>query len=334
MRKFTVAILSLLMGLSQLSVVGFGFGGTALAAGCSAAGSTGMTAAVVARTGQFITGDINATGCDLGVYVGPDARGVVIKFAHIWGANYHGVFAQDTRTVAVLSSDVSNNAAGGEAFPETKAIQLTGTSDSVVANNTVMNNGGGGIAVTDDGDLNPGGPKPGMLMSGNGNLISGNTVTDNTGGCGIVVSAYNPGGGVNDNTVDGNTVINNPAGIVVAADTPDTSADGNVVTNNTSNGNGLAGIIVHSNAPGDSVTNTTVDSNSVDSNGLPEPGLGIVVAAEAPTAILDKTTVENNTISHENIGIAQKGDTNSTIDNNTFNEVGSETGTEPAEPPH
>ena len=317
------------MGLGQLAVVPFMFGASAAAASCVDAGSSGMTAAVVASTGQFITGDIDASGCDIGVYVGPNARGVLIKFAHIWGANYHGVFAQDTVTVAIESSNVSNNAPGGEAFDETKAIQLTGTSNSVIANNVVMNNGGGGIAVTDDGDYNPGGPNPGWMSPGNDNIVSGNMVTDNSNGCGIVVSAYNSGAGVWNNEIMNNTVINNPAGIVVAADPPYTTASGNMVHDNVSNGNGLAGIIVHSNAPGDVANGNTVDSNSVSGNGFPGQMLGIIVGAEAPGSVLDGTMVTNNQIANEDIGIAQKNDTNTTLSGNTFDNVLSEMGVEP-----
>ncbi len=58
--------------------------------------NTGFTVKVIAAKGQVITGTINATGFDVGVYVGPGITGVIITNAKIFGANDHGIFVQDT----------------------------------------------------------------------------------------------------------------------------------------------------------------------------------------------------------------------------------------------
>ena len=56
--------------------------------------------------------------------------------------------------------------------------------------------------------MDPGTPNagPGSAVPSTGNTISGNTLTGNTGGCGIIVEAWNPGGGVDTSTIQNNTV--------------------------------------------------------------------------------------------------------------------------------
>ena len=65
-----------------------------------------MTAALI--NPSSVTGVVNATGCNIGVYYGPGSNGV-IKNAEIYGANYFGVVANgDTGdvTVDVLTSNI------------------------------------------------------------------------------------------------------------------------------------------------------------------------------------------------------------------------------------
>ena len=324
------------MLLAPLAALFLG-GGTALAATCNPAGTTGLTAAVIASSAQYITGTIDATGCDIGIYVGPSGAGTIISFASVSNANVHGIFIQDTSNVQVRFSTVSNNDVGGTApYPESKAIQAEGSRNVAIVSNIVTNNGDGGIAITDDGPFNPGAPNSGSLRPGYGNVVAYNFVRYNGRGCGIVFSAYNPGGGVSGNLADHNTVMNNSAGIVDAADAPNTTATNNSVTNNTSAYNGYAGIIVHSNAPGDVVSNTMVQNNVVHDNGGRVPGnsvqtqstpplpmsLGIVVSAPPPDGgTLLMTYVSVNHISNEDVGIAHFADVFSFIVGNTFSNV-------------
>lgn len=313
MHKLIAVVAGLMLGLGQLALVGFGFGGGALAAAtCQPAGSSGMTAVIVATSGQTISGAIDATGCDNGIYVGPGVTGVTIHTSTITGANAHAIYVQDTSGVTIEHNTVTNNAPMGEIFEETKAIQVTGSSHVVIQHNVVNNNGGGGIAVIDDGDFNASGPNPGMALPGNDNVIAQNTVLDSdpNGGCGIVVAAYNPGEGVSGNQIVGNVVNNNPAGIVVAADAPNTTATDNRVVNNTANQNGFAGIIIHSNAPGDYVAGNMVVNNSVSGN---FSGIGILVEAVAPTAVLTNTKVVNNRVSDQTDPIEYSSSTNTMV---------------------
>ena len=235
---------------------------------------------------------------------------------------------------------------------EGKAIELVGTSNCLVKDNEVLNNlGDGGIGLADDGPYNPslpsiavipGGPPPlpnepgATPIPSTGNLITGNFVKDNSGGCGIVMSAWDSsGGGLTDNTVFNNTLIGGVGGIIVAADMPFTTATNNLVLDNTVTSSQIMGIIVHSNAPGDVVSGTKVIGNALSKDGNEGPPFdptsptGIAVVAEAPLgvpyssplppSVLTGTQVLSNTISHETNGVWTYNDTTTSIvDNSTF----------------
>lgn len=315
MRRLLQVLVGLMLGLSPFAFVLFGPVLAASAAnGCATAGASGMTAKVVATNGQNLDGSgatLDATGCDIGVYVGPTVTGVTIQNWTIKNAKYHAIFVQDTARVRIEHNIVKNNVPD-ETFPETKAVQATGSNMVTITNNTVVNNGGGGIGITDDGSFNPGGPNAGLTRPGNNNVISGNTVGNNTNGCGIVVSSYNEGEGVNNNVVFGNLVYNNPAGIVVAADTPNTTANDNRVSANVSVANTLPGIIVHSNAPGDVVDGNLVSLNWVSGNAV----TGILFETTATGATLSHTSVVNNRITNQPVPYIHSGDTGSVISGN------------------
>jgi hypothetical protein len=293
--------------------------------------NTGLTAKVIAANGQVITGTINATGFDIGVYVGPGITGVVITNAKIFGANDHGIFVQDTWGIVIKDSNITGNGVSPhKKLSEDKAITLSGTTNCLVKDNFVGFNGVGGISVTDDGPVSPGSLRPGSPRPGQGNVITGNVIENNIGDCSIVIAAFNPSEGVSDNVVTGNTAIGNSppppnppfiGGIVVAADTPFTTAGDNIVLGNTVIGGWIPGIIVHSNAPGDLVTGTVVSLNRLISNRAgPDPidapnTAGIVIANENETwgAVLTNTLVALNTVTNDCYGVWHMGDTNTNI---------------------
>ena len=305
--------------------------------GCAAAGASGLTAKVVATSGQVITGTIDATTCDVGVYVGPGVTGVTIKGATITGANDHGIFVQDTTGIVIKDNTVAGNGvAPHDTVTENKAIELVGTSFSVVKDNTVSHNAAdGGIGVADDGAFNPGAPNPGASLPGKGNLVTGNLIEYNLFGCGIVVASYNSAG-VIGNLVKGNTVLGatystvstyGPAvgGIVVATDTPFSKAVDNVVIGNFVQGALIPGIVVHSNAPGDVVKGTVIMLNTLDYNGYEGPAptepvlpTGIMVVAEAfpgetPEPIITNTFIVGNTVINNYYGVFINAATNTFI---------------------
>jgi parallel beta-helix repeat protein len=308
---------------SVLTIALFAFGLLALptaarfaeAASCVPAGSTGLTAFVVASSGQTVSGTIDATGCDVGVYVGPGTTGVRITGATISGANDHGIFVQDVSGITIKYNTVTGNGVNpNSAIAENKAVELVGTSFAVVEHNTVSHNvADGGIGVADDGAIDPGAPNPGNVRGGSFNLIAYNEIDYNLFGCGIVIAAYNTGSGVSFNTVKGNTVLGasfatvgelGPAvgGIVVAADVPNTVAD------NTISGSLIPGVVVHSNAPGDVVTMTFILNNKIDSSGdetdtsaePPAPN-GIMVVAEAFPGMANPPTITFTFIIHNSV---------------------------------
>jgi hypothetical protein len=321
----TKFLLSIILGLLLPSVF--------IVAPSFASNTTGLTAAIVATKGQVITGTVNAAGYDIGIYVGPGVTGVVIKNAKIFGANDHGIFIQDTSGIVVKDSNITGNGTPlghASSMPEDKAITLSGTTGCVVKDNFVeFNLIDGGIAVTDDGSFSPGALNPGSPHPAIGNVIMGNHVENNIAGCGIVVASYNPGEGVAYNIVADNTVIGNSpgpflpyiGGIVVAADTPSTTAKDNLVLRNKVIGGWIPGIIVHSNAPGDFVTGTIILHNALESNGAFPPSepndaqkpAGINIVAETPTSVLANTLVICNTVTNNYYGAWHLQDTNTKI---------------------
>jgi hypothetical protein len=135
-------------------------------------------------------------------------------------------------------------------------------------------------------------------------------VAYNFGGCGIVIAAYN--NEVANNTVSNNTLIGGVGGIVVAADSPNTKATGNIVRNNNVTGSLIMGVIVHSNSPGDIVSGTKIIGNTLSNDGSEGPPFdptsptGIAVVAEVPGpggAVLTNTQVLANTVSNETYGV-------------------------------
>jgi parallel beta-helix repeat protein len=276
---------------------------------CSAAGSTGLTARVVAYSGDVVSGTVDATGCDLGIYAGPGSSNVTVNGATVSNAHDHGILFQDVSNSIIENSTVSNNGlAPTTGIEENKGLQLVGTFNVTVQGNVVTGNvADGGIAINDDGPINPGAPNAGYLHAATHNTIQGNQVYGNSGGCGIVLSAYNPGAGVSNNQVVGNNVYNNlSVPIVVAADTPNTTASQNSIVNNTITNNSGPGVVVHSNAPGDVVTRTTIYGNTISGNASLGPltnfeNTGIAIRGEVNAVTY--TTVIMNSITNEYYGI-------------------------------
>ena len=259
---------------------------------------------------------INAIGKSYGIFVlGKGAAGTLVQGLTVENADNHGIFVQDASQVTIVNNDVLHNGLNpttcpepptppsGPCIAENKAIELVGSSNSVVANNLVANNqADGAIGISDDGQINAGGLTSGASNPAVGNVISGNTLTSNVGGCGVVVAAYDPGEGVSNNIVTGNHVVNGYAGIVIAADVPNTSAVNNTVVANTVLDNQLPGIIIHSNTPGDVVSGTVIIRNMISGNGGfgPQPTGITLIGAVNP--VLD-TTISGNIVHNEYYGI-------------------------------
>src|SRR5579875_3926227 len=262
---------------------------------------------------------INAFGQIYGIEViGSSASGTVIQGFTIEHANNRGIYVQNADYVTIEHNDIiANGLNASKAITENKGVQLSGSSFSTIVDNYVANNiADGGIAISDEGQINPGGITPANPAPAVGNLIAGNVVVGNIGGCGIVIAAYNPGEGVINNVISGNYVFNGlPGGIVVAADVPQTLAANNTVIYNTVLNNLIPGIIVHSNTPGDVVTGTKILDNVVGGNAGfgPKPTGIILIGNIAGQTIVNNTLISGNMIHNEYFGVLVANSTNSQI---------------------
>ncbi|HLI51438.1 MAG TPA: right-handed parallel beta-helix repeat-containing protein [Thermomicrobiaceae bacterium] len=324
---FLIGFLSLIFGLVPLSFGLVAGASTALASPQCWDTASGLTAKVVAKSNQLIGGVIDATGCDVGVYVGAGVTGVLIQHATISNANDEAILVQDTWDVGIANNTViHNDVAVHTSIAEDKAISLVGSSHVTVDHNLVTDTvGSGGIGVYDDGAVDPSGLKPGMSLPGNNNWVTDNQVVNNLTDCGIIVAAFNAGktGGVSGNVIQGNTVSNNVSGIVLAANGPGVVVSNNYVLWNTVTDNGINGIILHSNAPGSAISGTVIHRNTVSGNGAdPEVGLthpnGIILAGSTfgpntPPAVVTNTYVTYNWVKNEYFGVAEINAQNSSV---------------------
>ncbi len=307
------------------------------AATCVAAGTTGLTAAMVATTGETIASQtVNAAGCGYGIYVPPTVTNVTIggttaaDAVTVTGANDTGIFAEQTSNLTVENATVNGNgvspASGVGSFG---GIVLAGVNNSQVTFNTVTNNVGGGIFVNDNGPTDPGAPNagPGTPVASSGVTVSNNTISGNYGSCAIVYSTHNTGGTITDGIIDGNVITGHPGvfvsgqpdygGIVVATASVGATVSNIEVDTNSVSGSYEGGIIVHAHAPSDTVTGVSIETNNVfggnnwgATNGPPTTA-GVIVGTDiipgATEPVIQQTTVASNTISGQFYGIWVSG---------------------------
>ncbi|MGH3745671.1 MAG: right-handed parallel beta-helix repeat-containing protein, partial [Mycobacteriales bacterium] len=301
-------------------------------ASCTAdAGGTGLSAAVVATASQKISATtVDATGCDIGIYVGSGATGVTIDGVTVTGAGFQGILAEKTSALTVQNSTVDGNgfktidpsapplegsglrSKVGQSF----GISLFGVSDSTITGNKVYDNGRGGIGVMDNGPNDPGALTQNTkapLVASTNDSITNNQVWRNYGGCAIVVATQNFGGSLSQLTITGNTIVgtgmsqNGPdiGGIVVAADLPTSSVSTVSVSGNTIDGSFEGGVIVNAIAPGSSTQNVTVTGNVLRANnfGAQEAPQTAGIIVYAPGGHNTGTVVSNNTNSDQYYGV-------------------------------
>jgi parallel beta-helix repeat protein len=211
-------------------------------------------------------------------------------------------------------------------------IHLNTVAHSEVEGNTVTNNDDG-ILITDD------------YGPAYGNEVSHNYVAHNIYECGIVLPSHNPfsvvatqnpdhvtysvgaltpsTGGVYDNTVDQNTVVDNGtvvapgfggsgSGVGVFAPSAGTAAYDNTITDNYITGSGQAGFTIHAHytggeyVSGNQVTDNVFATNNTGGDGLDGPGTdpdfkttAILVFSSEPATI----TIAHNHIHGNTIGV-------------------------------
>jgi parallel beta-helix repeat protein len=307
---------------------------------------------LISASGQPSNTIINAAGFVHGIEVlGTSVNASAIEGFTVENANAEGIFVQDASNTIIANNQVLNNVQdaalvcpfggppAGPCILEDKGIELIGTKGATVASNTVVGTvADGGIGLSDDGPLNPGNPCTLNIAAGTcagiagasrpsiDNVVTSNTVIANTGGCGIVVSAYNPGQGVIGNVVTNNDVVANAEGIVVATPLPGTSAINNTIIGNSILNSFTEGVDIDASsgafAPTNVVSGNSVIGNVIGGNGPdgdfsnPQP-TGIAVIS--PTSLMVKgTTVSGNTIRNEYYGIGVFNSTGTTILSNTM----------------
>lgn len=259
------------------------------------AGNSGFTAKVVARPGQRISHQrINATGCDVGIYVADRASHVTISGVTVTGANDAGILVQNTSHVTIDRSTVTGNGMNSVAGPnppgtpptageldQAFGISLFGVSDASVTRNTVYDNGRGGIGIMDDGPFDPGqvvggpGTSPAAPVPVRNVEVAGNLLWANYNGCAIVVSAFNENNTVRNVDISRNTVI----GTGFGAAGPD-----------------VGGIVAQSNGVGSTVGNITISGNYVRNSAE----AGVIVHAAAPNSHTRNVQVTRNILSGNN----------------------------------
>jgi hypothetical protein len=232
--------------------------------------------------GNFASGSVN-----------PD---VLVKGFTIQNANAEGLLALNSDAIRIEKNVIQDNDKGssdtniqdnlGEctADPQTntpgdcgEGLHLDGVTRSVITGNTIQGNSGG--MLVSDGLAS-------FLTNGEeasngtwGNTISSNKVLNNTLDCGITVAGHEFG------------VFNQAQGIF-----------DNIISNNTSSGNGTegegAGVLLAVGAPADAVYQNQIRGNVLEGDGLP----GVTIHAHEALAYMDDNVVEANRITSTGIG--------------------------------
>jgi parallel beta-helix repeat protein len=311
-----------------------------------AAGTYKESVAVRKRVKLVAQGDavIDATGKTNGILLeGAAAAGSLVQGFTVENAKQEGILAEATSRVTIRDNDVRHNDLGmfdqqlvGECAPQGEVpgdcgegIHLMGVTDSKVLDNVVRDNAGG-ILLTDE---------PGPTS---GNLIDGNIALNNLYDCGITIAGHNPGAvtpagrqqsvaGIFGNTIsnnvsDGNGLLGEGAGILLAGAGPGTGVYQNTVTGNTAIGNNMAGIVLHNHAPGEDLNGNVITNNVLVQDNLggdPDAGVtdttGILLWSAVDT--VTGTVVTGNTISHVSIGIFTTNVSGVSASGNTFSDV-------------
>ncbi|HZT96709.1 MAG TPA: hypothetical protein VFB34_07710 [Chloroflexota bacterium] len=230
---------TLLASLTLVSVSGASEA-TQAATTCSPTGfardAINLTAAIINPAGT-VRGDVNATGCNIGIYYGPGTTGSV-DHANVYGANYYGV-VNNGGTVTVTQSmihDIGERPLNGDQHGVGIYFAFGNVESGTISHDTLYNYQKGGIVVNGPGtsatvDHNVvEGQGPVSYIAQNGiqfgygstgtasqNQVSGNSYTGPSlaasGGI-IVVGGDCYGGATTDNvTVDHNQLTGNDIGV-------------------------------------------------------------------------------------------------------------------------
>src|SRR5579863_2974815 len=167
-------------------------------------------------------------------------------------AGFDGILVAKSTHVTVTNNVVVHNGYVG--------VDLNGSSRSKVTNNLSEYNANGGILVADD------------LGATSHNDISYNVASHNPGVGGVILAGHCTAG-ITDNLVAHNLLTDNGTarndsggGVVITTAVPKETVAGNLVTDNTIHGNGLAGVTIHAHLPGENLNGNWITSNDIGVN--------------------------------------------------------------------
>ena len=276
--------------IALATLLGVTGAGAAHAATCKQTGfvrdGINLTAAII-NPSSTVTGDVDASGCGIGVFFGKGRQGIVNN-ANIYGATYFGV-VNDDANVLVQNSTISN--IGDSPFDGAQhgmgIYFYDKGATGRIANNIVWKYQKNGIAVSmvqtkvdiSNNTVIGEGPVEYIAQNGievfgatarvRGNIVSGNAYTGPNGASGggvtLVGGAYFTSPPTTDTEVSENTVVGNDVGVFdvneLSASSPDRTPSNNQIRNNTAIDN------VITNTSGESSTMGYQAGISVFSNG-------------------------------------------------------------------
>jgi parallel beta-helix repeat protein len=232
---------------------------------------------------------IDATGLANGVLIaGPHSPGAVVRGFKVENADFEGILAQHTSRLRIFGNDVRHNDRGmfakpqqGECAPSGQipgdcgeGVHLMSVTNSNVTGNLVTDNSGG-ILLSDE------------LGPTAGNTIFGNRVLRNLYDCGITVAGHNP----NAVSTTNGKLAPKTGGIYR-----------NTISKNVSNGNGVkgegAGILLAVAGPGAAVYDNVVQGNTANGNNL----AGVTLHLHAPGSYLNGNKIIGNRLRNDGLG--------------------------------
>lgn len=328
--KKAIRVLAVLIPTLALAAAGFVFvHSTHASGGCTPTGymrdNINMTAALINPSGM-VSGDVNASGCNVGVYYGPGAKGTVSR-ATIHGANYFGVVSNGG-AVDVLNSnihDIGETPFNGTQHGVGVYFAYDTGATGKIWNNTVWNYQKGGIVVNGASDSasikgnTVTGLGPVSFIAQNGiqvgygadasvmqNTVSGNSYTgtsDDSGGI-LVVGGPGYGGAYTTGTqIVGNTLINNDVGVYLSNvdenfNAPTTATNIKVVNNTISSDavNNNYGGYGYQAGIADQGNNDKMINNTISGVGYTPDNVHYLVAIDADMSFTNRPKVHANTV--------------------------------------
>jgi len=236
---------------------------------------------------------IDATGLSNAIYVdGLDNHGlnnVIVTGFTLENANYEGLLVTNAASVMISRNTVTGNNLlfdpksetcpgqppfeTGEDFDCGEGIHIMGVSYSTITENVSANNSGGVLISDDTGATHD-------------NLIASNVVKNNVYDCGITLASHAPGPGstaphngilrnvISNNTSQGNGTIGEGAGLGIFSDGSGIGlVSANIVTTNQLLDNGIPGVAFHSHVgpnfglPADNLNGNYIIYNHISGNG-------------------------------------------------------------------